>query len=90
MLKKAVILIFIIMLCISFASCGGKTISITFPFEVTDVTSIDMFYFINPMEAEKKVITQQEDIKSIYQLFERQRDRTRCRRFCNQLSFSSF
>lgn len=71
MLKKAVILIFTIMLCISFASCGGKTISIAFPFEVTDVTSIDMFYFINPMEAEKKVITQQEDIKSIYQLFER-------------------
>ena len=70
MLKKAVILIFTIMLCISFASCGGKTMSIAFPFEVTDVTSIDMFYFINPMEAEKKVITKSEDIEEIYQTFE--------------------
>lgn len=70
MLKKAVVLIFTITLCLSFSSCGSKTISIAFPFEATDITSIDMFHFTNPAEAEKKTIARQEDIQSIYQLFE--------------------
>lgn len=38
------------------------------PFECSDVEALEMFHFSNPTEAEKKVITEPEDIKSIYEL----------------------
>ena len=59
------------MVCVlALAGCKNKTVHIDFPFEVSDVGNVEMYHFISPTEAEKKVITESEDIEGIYQTFE--------------------
>ena len=44
--------------------------NIDFPFELSSIENVEMFRFIIPADAEKKVITKSEDIEEIYQTFE--------------------
>ena len=58
-----------IMLCFALTACSEK-VSIDFPFELSSVENVEMFRFIIPADAEKKVITESEDIEGIYKTFE--------------------
>lgn len=58
-----------VLFCFTLTACGEK-VSIDFPFELSYVENVEMFHFFNPAEAEKKVITESEDIEDIYQIFE--------------------
>lgn len=69
MFKKITVAIFTVILCLSLAGCN-KTEKIDLPFELSEIENIEMFHFIDPMDAEKKVITEQEDIEDIYTLLE--------------------
>ena len=62
-------LLMVIMLCFALTACSEK-VSIDFPFELSSVENVEMFRFTNPADAEKKVITESEDIEGIYQTFE--------------------
>ena len=62
-------LLMAIMLCFALTACSEK-VSIDFPFELSSVENVEMFRFIIPADAEKKVITESEDIEGIYKTFE--------------------
>ena len=68
-MKKMFMLLMVIMLCFALTACSEK-VSIDFPFELSSVENVEMFRFTNPADAEKKVITESEDIEGIYQTFE--------------------
>lgn len=68
-MKKMFMLVVAIMLCFALTACSEK-VSIDFPFELSSVENVEMFCFTNPADAEKKVITESEDIEGIYQTFE--------------------
>lgn len=69
-MKKIFVLMMTVLLCFSLTACGEK-VNIDFPFELSNVKNVEMFHFVVTKEAEKKVITESEDIEGIYQLFER-------------------
>ncbi len=68
-MKRTVSFIVAIVLLIALAGCG-PTAKLDLPFEYSGVETIEMFHFVVPMEAEKKVITEQADIQAIYELLE--------------------
>ena len=68
-MKKMFMLLMAIMLCFALTACSEKA-SIDFPFELSSVENVEMFRFIIPADAEKKVITESEDIEGIYKAFE--------------------
>ena len=68
-MKKIFALVMTIMLCFALTTCNEK-VSIDFPFEVSNVKNVEMFHFIVPADAEKKVITESKDIEGIYRTFE--------------------
>ena len=68
-MKKMFILVMTVMLCFTLTACNEEG-SIDFPFELSSIENVEMFRFINPADAEKTVITESEDIESIYQTFE--------------------
>lgn len=68
-MKKMPIIIFVFVLCFFSVSCI-QTKTISFPFKLTEVKTVEIFHFIVPADAEKKVITKQEDIMSIYRSLE--------------------
>ncbi len=68
-MKKMFMLLMAIMLCFALTACSEK-VCIDFPFELSSVENVEMFRFTNPADAEKKVITESEDIEGIYQTFE--------------------
>ena len=68
-MKKMFMLHMASMLCFALTACSEK-VSIDFPFELSSVENVEMFRFTNPADAEKKVITESEDIEGIYQTFE--------------------
>ena len=68
-MKKMFMLLMAIMLCFALTACSEK-VSIDFPFELSSVENVEMFRFIIPADAEKKVITESEDIEGIYKTFE--------------------
>ena len=68
-MKKMFMLLMASMLCFALTACSEK-VSIDFPFELSSVENVEMFRFTNPADAEKKVITESEDIEGIYQTFE--------------------
>ena len=65
-MKKQFTFVLAIVLCLILSGCSEE-VSLSFPFEDADVERIEMFYFIDPTEAEKKVLTEQEDIQNLYQ-----------------------
>ena len=68
-MKKMFMLLMAIMLGFALTACS-EIVSIDFPFELSSVENVEMFRFTNPADAEKKVITESEDIEGIYQTFE--------------------
>lgn len=68
-MKKFIAFIFGVLLCISLVGCS-KAVTLHLPFALSDVKNIEMFHFITPVDAEKKLITQPEDIEAIYELWE--------------------
>ena len=65
-MKKQFAFVLAIVLCLILGGCSQE-VSLSFPFEDADVVRIEMFHFIAPTEAEKKVLTEQEDIQNLYQ-----------------------
>ena len=65
-MKKQFAFVLAIVLCLILSSCSQE-VSLSFPFEAADVEHVEMFSFIDPTEAEKKVLTEQEDIQNLYQ-----------------------
>lgn len=68
-MKKFAAVIFVVMFCLSFVGCTQPE-KMDLPFEVSEVENIEMFHFIDPMDAEKKVITEQKDMEGVYMLLE--------------------
>lgn len=68
-MKKYILLVCSALFCIALAACS-KTVTLHLPFEASDVQSVELFHFVAPMDAEKKVITQQEDLADLYALFQ--------------------
>ena len=68
-MKKMFILVMAVMLCFTLTACNEEK-NIDFPFELSSIENVEMFRFIIPADAEKKVITKSEDIEEIYQTFE--------------------
>ena len=58
-----------LLLSLSLASCA-RTVSIELPFGLADLDRVEMFRFQNPAQAEKKVITDPEDMKDLYDRLE--------------------
>lgn len=69
MYKKVIVATLTVMLCLSLSACN-QTEKIDLPFELSEVENVEMFHFIDPMDAEKKTVTGQEDIEDIYTLLE--------------------
>ena len=65
-MKKQFAFVLAIVLCLILGGCSQE-VSLSFSFEATAVERVEMFYFIAPTEAEKKVLTEQEDIQNLYQ-----------------------
>lgn len=65
-MKKQFAFVLAVVLCLIVGGCNQE-VSLSFPFEAADVERVEMFYFISPTEAEKKVLTEQEDIQNLYQ-----------------------
>lgn len=65
-MKKQFAFVLAIVLCLILGGCSQE-VSLSFPFEADAVERVEMFYFISPTEAEKKVLTEQEDIQDLYQ-----------------------
>ena len=55
--------------CVLLAGCSEKT-TIQLPFEAADITRVEMFHQVVPVSAEKKVVTQAEDMEALYKLFD--------------------
>lgn len=56
------------LICICLTGCGKST-AVTLPFEKSDVASIEMYRFVVPASAEKKEITETEEIANVYSTF---------------------
>ena len=65
-MKKQFAFVLAMVLCLVLGGCSQE-VSLSIPFEAADVKRVEMFSFIDPTEAEKKVLTQQEDIQNLYQ-----------------------
>ncbi len=72
-MKKIITLLLTIVCVVGLAGCGeDKTVNIDFPFEVEDVENVEMYHYSGaPVSAEKKIVVAEEDIKTLYDMFER-------------------
>ena len=68
-MKKQFAFVLTIVLCLVLGGCSQE-VSLSIPFEAADVEHMEMFYFIDPTEAEKKVLTEQDDIQDLYQFLD--------------------
>ena len=72
-MRKYVVLILALACLGTLVGCGrDKTVNIDFPFEVEDVTNVEMYHYVGvPVSAEKKLIIEEENIKTLYDKFEK-------------------
>lgn len=71
-MKKLLALVLALVCVLGLAGCNNKTVNVDLPFEVGDVENVEMYHFVGvPVSAEKKVIVEEETIKSLYDMFER-------------------
>lgn len=68
-MKKLAAFVLSLVVAVSMVGCA-QTVHIDFPFDSADLDSIEMFHFYSPAEAEKKVITEQADMKDLYDRLE--------------------
>ena len=71
-MKKLTALALALVCVLTFAGCNkDRTANIDFPFEVGNVEKVEMYHFVGaPVSAEKKVVVAEEDIKTLYDMFE--------------------
>ena len=70
-MKKLIALVLALACVFALVGCNTKTVNIDLPFEVDDVENVEMYHFVGaPVSAEKKVIVEEENIKSLYDMFE--------------------
>lgn len=72
----AVVIGFCVLVCffavlVVFLTSSSSSVQLEIPFESSDIESVEMFHFVNPTEAEKKVLTEQTDIQSLTDTLER-------------------
>ena len=71
------IIIAAVVACVAVAVCfltnpPAKEVNLDFPFEIEDVDNIEMYHYVGtPGQVEKKVIVSEQDIKTLYEKFER-------------------
>lgn len=71
------IIITAVVACVAVAVCfltnpPAKEVNLDFPFEIEDVDNIEMYHYVGtPGQVEKKVIVSEQDIKTLYEKFER-------------------
>ena len=63
-MKKLMATILVIIMCIAMSACG-QTKNIEFPFEVSDIESVATYRYNVPADAEKKILTESEDIEEV-------------------------
>ncbi|MGI5977274.1 MAG: hypothetical protein ACOX68_06230 [Candidatus Limivicinus sp.] len=63
-MKKIMSLVLVFVVVFAFAGCG-KTMNIKFPFETSDVETIVIYQYNVPADAEKKTLTDSDDIEGI-------------------------
>lgn len=70
-MKKAITFVWILVCVFGLFGCGKtKTESIEFPFEIEEITNIEMYHYSGvPVSAEKKVVVAEDDIKSLFDMF---------------------
>ncbi len=69
-MKKLIVLLLALVCVPVMAGCNSKTVNMDLPFEAGNIENIEMYHFIVPVSAEKKVIVEDETIKTLYDMFE--------------------
>lgn len=71
-MKKFIALVSILLCVFGLVGCNqDKAVSIEFPFEIEDISNVEMYHYSGaPVSAEKKVVVAEDDIKSLYDMFE--------------------
>ena len=64
-MRKTAISILAITLCALLSGCG-KAMTISLPFAASDVENVEMYHYVVPASAEKKIITQADAISELY------------------------
>lgn len=71
-MKKIILLIVsIILLSLLLARCTKEDVSVTLPFEIKDIQSVELYSYSVPSNAQKRIVTDKEDIKNIFELASR-------------------
>ena len=72
-MKKMTAFVLALICVLGFVGCGqNKDVRIEFPFVIEEVANIEMYCFDGtPGNAEKKVAVDEDDIKAVYDMFER-------------------
>ena len=72
-MKKLIAFVLALVCILGIVGCDqNKTESIEFPFAIEDITNIEMYHFDGTLgNAEKKVVIDEDDMKSVYDMFER-------------------
>ena len=72
-MKKLIALVLALVCILGIVGCDqNKTESMEFPFAIEDVTNIEMYHFDSTLgNAEKKVVIDEDDMKAVYDMFER-------------------
>ena len=71
-MKKLIAFVLALVCILGIVGCDqNKTESIEFPFAIEDITNIEMYHFDSTLgNAEKKVVIDKDDMKSVYDMFE--------------------
>ena len=70
-MKKGIAFILLLGLMLGLGGYTVKSAHIDLPFEVGDVENIEMYHYeCTPVSAEKKVVTAEDDINAVYEMFE--------------------
>lgn len=68
-MKKVAMFLLTVMLSVILAGCSQK-VAVEFPFTPSEVESVEMFQYVVPADAEKKVVTKPADIESLCAVFD--------------------
>ena len=66
-MKKNILLSLIVLCLVTLISCTkNETVEITLPFDESEITAVEAYYYVVPSEATKKEITGSSDFSAIY------------------------
>ena len=66
-MKKNILLSLIVLCLVTLISCTkNETVEITLPFDESEITAVEAYYYVAPSEATKKEITDSSDFSDIY------------------------